>query len=265
MKRFWRAFRMDLLRAFSLKFVVAFAAIPLLMALDNSVDLLYMFSPEMEMSVHYYYFQSICFGGLFSSYLLAMACALPYAASFLDEYQMDFAPWAIVRSGKWPYFLSKFLANALVGGAVNALGQGLFMALISINVPLFRAGDLEFLDGFFYGNLALHYPPLYFAVALYYAFLMGALYAGVAIFSSCVVKNRYSVFVMPAIALFAERQISNLLRIPEHFRIYRWLTMRAVIVDEQTTSLLSLALVIVILGICGYVFMRRGRRLNGCA
>ena len=253
-------FLADLKRAQGAKFIIAVMAIPCLILFDSFTDLpdlLY----SVDASVHYFYANSITFGGLFGRYLVGMLCALPYATAFLQEYDAGMASSVMVRCGGRTYFASKFCACWLMGGTVNLLGQALLFVGLSTLAPLFTQELLDRMSGFYYFSLAQGMPVLYFVVALYYAFLVGALMAGVAMWVSGYVMNRYAVLVVPAVVLFVHIQVNQIFQIPTQWQINLWLSMRMCLGSEYLTMFMSFAFVFCILLLCGIDFVHRGRRV----
>lgn len=253
-------FRADLKMARGAKFILAVVGIPCFILFDSATDLQDLFH-DVDVSVHYFYANSITFGGLFGRYLVGMLCALPYATAFLQEYDAGMTPAVMVRCGGRSYFTSKFCACWLTGGAVNLLGQALLLLGLSTLEPLFTQELLDRMSGFYYFSLAEDMPVMYFAVALYYAFLTGALMAGLAMWVSAFVMSRYAVLVVPAIVLFMHIQVNQIFQIPVQWQINLWLSMRVCLGSELLTVLLSFAFVSCVLLLCGMSFVHRGRRV----
>lgn len=265
MKKFSRLLGADLKNALGFRFLLAVCLIPAFILLDAIIDLPYGLEDPSYVSVWYFYFNSIAFGGVYGRYLLGMLCALPYAASFCVERQAEMAPQVMARGGVRNYFVSKMTAAALSGGLANLMGQALFVALLSLRLSLFLSDDFPGMDDFYYMPLAARHPFGYFAIALYYAFLNGALLAGVSIWISGFIQSRYAVYTVPAIAVFVQIQIARLLKLPFEWRLDMWLSMRGTIRDEQTTVWVAFIAVTAILIICAWSFVRRGKKVIGYA
>lgn len=265
MNRLGRTLRADLKNALNLKLALSVALVPLFILLDSAVDLEYAFSEGSDTSVYYFYFQSISFGGLYGRYLVGMLCALPYAAAFCDEYHAEMTPEIIARSGTNNYFLSKFIIGATSGGLVNMLGLLLMVLAMSVKLPLFHEADFQGMEDFFYMPIAMKNQAAYFAIAHFYAFLHGALLAGLAVWASGFIQNRYAILTVPPIAMFMQIQLSRIFGLPMQWQINQWLSMRVTIGNEQITILSALGVVVAILVLCACWFLRRGKKVIGCA
>ena len=66
------------------------------------------------------------FGSTLYKMSVPLACALPYACGWLNEYQSGFVRLALPRSTLRGYVLGKLLASVLSGGGVEALAAWLF-------------------------------------------------------------------------------------------------------------------------------------------
>lgn len=58
-----------------------------------------------------------------------LACALPYACGWLEEYQSGYVRLALVRTSFRAYISGKFLACGISGGAAEGLAAWLYMGL----------------------------------------------------------------------------------------------------------------------------------------
>lgn len=264
MRRLVRMLAADLRRALGLKFLLASTLIPVLIIMDNFSDF-QRHLPDRSGSVWYFYFQSVSFGGVYGRYLLAMTCALPYAAAFLVEHEEQILPSVISRAGARSYFASKFAVSAFAGGLVNLLGQLILFLGLAAVFPLFDSNDLMYLDGSAYYGLMVGRPALYYGVALYFAFLNGALFSGLATWASSFLKSRYTVLAVPAIALFVIIQINRVLQLPIDWQLNQLMVMRVVLKDELTTIAVSTAATAAILAGCAFMFSRRGKKVIGLA
>ena len=265
MRRFTRLLQADLKNALGLRFLLAVCLIPAIILLDAIVDLPYALNDPSSISVWYFYFNSIAFGGVYGRYLLGMLCALPYAASFCIERQTEMAPQVMARGGERNYFVSKMMAAAFSGGLTNLMGQALFVALMSARLSLFTPYDFPGMDDFYYMPIAAKLPLAYFAIALYYAFFNGAFLAGLSIWISGFIQSRYAVYTVPAVAIFAQIQIARLFQIPTDWRLDMWLSMRGIARDETTTMVVTPLAVLLLLIASAWSFVKRGKKVMNYA
>ena len=252
MKRFIRMLGADLRCGLCPRFWVATAIVPLLIVADNSVDLIGVIDRP---TVFYLHFWSISYGGLCGTYLVGMLCALPYANAFVNEWSVNMVGTVMARCGRRNYFLSKKTSNCILGGLVNLLGQILLFLLLRWGMGLawFDADDVPIiLNAMGMG---------YFSIALYYAFLNGALMAGMAMGVSAYVRNINAVLVAPAVFQFLHIQINRLFGTPLEWQVNQWLALRSYIWNNRATMALSLAAVLIIIAIMTWLFSRQGKKV----
>lgn len=258
-----RRLRADFYVLWHSKFILLPLAVPALIIMDSLIDLEQTLRYGAE-SVFYYYHQSIMFGGLFGPYLIPMLCALPYAASFAEERGSGMWRPALARGGRRGYFVSKVLTSTLSGGYVYAMGIVLLASLLSIKIPLIGSEDLFFLEGFYYGELALGRPMAYFAVATAYAFMSGAIYGAFAMAASSYTTSKSAVIASPFVLAFASVRVSVIMGIDPQFRPGMWLSMRSLVpsTSEGGTFAVCLAFTVIVVSACGYLLWRRGRQVT---
>jgi hypothetical protein len=121
--------------------------------------------------------------------------------------------------------------------------------------------DFATMGDFYYMPIAAHNPIAYFAIALYYAFLNGMLLAGLSMWISGFIQSRYAVYTVPAIAVFLQIQIARILKLPFEWRLDMWLSMRGIIREEQTTIWAAFVVVVSILAVCAWSFLKKGKKV----
>ena len=67
-----------------------------------------------------------------------LACTLPYAGGWLDEYKSGYARLALVRGSMRGYILGKFLACTIAGGGAEVLAAWAYGALRTADMPYAR-------------------------------------------------------------------------------------------------------------------------------
>ncbi len=262
-----RTLKADFYLLFHSRVFWAILAVPVLILLDSPLDFLMHLKGEWDGgSVQYHYFHSINFGGLFGPYLIPMVCALPYAVSLCDERAASAFRYSLARGDRRSYFLSKYIVSVLSGGLTFMLGLGLLFVLLDIPFPLFTADDLSFYaSGYFYRDIVLNTPWLYYVIAAFYGFLSGCIYAGFAAVVSTFTVSRSAVIASPFVLTFGMTQIHVLFKIPMHRRLFSWLAMEATyncqVGSEGMTIILAVLRTILIIAVCGMIFYMNGRRV----
>ena len=261
-----RALKADCYLLFHSKIYWAILAVPVLFLLDSPYDFLKHLEGEWTGgSVQYHYFHSINFGGLFGPYLIPMICALPYAVSLCDERAAAAFRYSLARGQQISYFLSKYVISVLSGGLTFMLGLGLLFILLDIPFPLFTNDDLGFYaSGYFYRDIVLNAPQLYYVIAAFYGFLSGCIYAGFAAAVSTITASRSAVVTSPFVLTFGITQLDVLLKIPMRHRLFSWLSMEitydGLIGSEGMTILLAALCTAAVVALCGLIFFFNGRR-----
>lgn len=249
----------DVRRSLSPRLLLTILLIAFSVLLDN-LDAVRFVGDSSGPSVYYFLFFSISFGGLFGRYFLAMLCALPFATGFLTEYDNYFLPYAVVRSNKRAYLASKFAIGSLSGGVAAALGLALLIATLSIWCPPIVVEEFD-PTWYYMRSVTLSNGMPYYLYSVYYAFLIGCLWAGIAVCISAYIRSIYFTVAAPFVASFMLSHSLKLLRIPNEYRIDMWLNMRTIINSEGVTMGVSAIFVVVILALLGLLFMRKGKRL----
>lgn len=131
----------------------------------------------------------------------AVFCALPFAASFCDDYNSGNYLYIISRSGTKKYVAIKSLSVALSGGVTMAgimLGTIIFCGVLADspdtpekisfmrNSIWVRSGIIYIANGYFY---------LFMRVL--FAFLFGCVWASVGLLVSIVYTNKYVAYISP--------------------------------------------------------------------
>lgn len=265
---FRRVLRADTYLLFRSGALWAALAVPLLILMDSPEDFI-VGIVHQSTSVHYHFFHSVSYGGLFGPYLIPMLCALPYAASLCDERTTGAWRSSLSRGSRRSYFLSRFLVATLSGALLYGLGMSLFFALTSLVLPFFQPEDLEFFEDFFYGSAALRHPGLFAGIAIVYAFFSGAIYAAFAAAVSAFTTSRSAVVASPFVLTFSWVRLDVLTSTPLKSRPMVWLSMRSTIDGqigtEWLTFLACAGFTLLFVLLAGIVFCQRGKKVLECA
>ena len=253
-----RILRSEFKRARSLRLLV-FLFIPVCLPMDTIVDWQWLFESK-RLSVFYFYFHAVQFGGLFGRHFVSMFCAMPFCLSFVDEYKAGMSSYLYQKSrAPRAYLFAKHIVSVVTGGCVMALGTALFFAILSAFVPLVHENDiLESLA--YYPLLVLDEGQSYFICAVYFAFLSGALYAAVACVVSAFIPNRYITAASPMVFSFFLAQCSISENSMFLFYLSRLISMRmrigSIALSMMCTTFIVLGIVIAL----GIVFVWRAKR-----
>lgn len=270
MKIFLRMFILDLERAFSKRFIISIFVIVLLMVFDNLWDLRDSLTHK-GYTVYHFFFNSVVFSGLFSTYGTAIACTMPYGLSVAQEFSTGMHFQFTMRSTKIVYLLSKYMVAVLSSGLCISVGYWIFTLILSLFFPftgdaLYESGlfNFPYVDILLNGNYAQ-----YIGTILYNGFLLGSIYGGVCITLSLMFRDRLTIATLPFFVRFAWIQMYRIFEVNDSIRLDRRLMMRYALDSYWRTGLWSLTRTMVILIACYILFIKiAGRRwmdYEGCA
>lgn len=256
----------SLKRAFRVKFWLASLLVIAALSFDSLPTLITALSspvnPKGTICVHYFYFNAVSFGGVFSRYFIAILAAIPFSLEYIEEYEMF--PYILSRTRMKSYAVSKMLSAALSGGLALAFGGLLFILALSLKLPLMtesRLIEMQWIP--FYNLLVLGNGIGYFVACIALLFLNGFLWGGVAMCVSAHIPNKFVVIAAPFVLSFLLVQICRLLRLGNNFRLDYLLTGRAWLGSTTVTIVVPVLAVVVIWGICCVKFtqkLRKGRK-----
>lgn len=240
---------------------LCFSALIVMDSADVAVDLLRGYANDI--SIWYFYFQSMSFGGLYGPYLGPMLCALPYACMIASERQTGMVRSSLPRAGRTQYLLSKYLCAVLSGAVVYSLGIVLLAFICRLTgLEYILPDDIDGMRNFFYFDLFDHAPWRYYLVAAWYAFLFGGLYGGIAALVSTRTTQTGVVVVSPLVSTFIVIRLCQLLTIYDQYRLDRWLVMRTMppgLTIGQSILLIT-ALCLALSALIGAACVLSGRR-----
>ncbi len=252
MADFKRALRLPML------FAVLAVIVGFIFDIYNDLKLLAFEQGQENISVFYYHFNSVSFGGMFSTYLFAPIAALPFAVEYAVERQSGMALYLVSRSGVKNYGISKMLTAAIAGGLALCLGSIIFVAVLSVQLQLVCPSDLvEYAWLPYYSLLASGDGIQYFLAAWYLLFLTGALWASAAMCVSAFAPDRYVVIASPFLLCFLMVQFARLLRIPNAARLDMLLIGRTQWGSEMVSLLLAGTVIALLVAGLTFVFCRR--------
>jgi hypothetical protein len=251
--------RANMRRAFGFRFALAVTLSVAALASDSVSTLISAvqrpFSPDDIISVHYFYFNAVSFGGVFSHYFAALLAGLPFAASYAEEHGM--LPYLLCRTSRIKYCVSKMVVSALAGGLALFCGALIFMLLLTTKFPLVTERTLFEMQWIPFFGLLNDGGATYFIACLYLAFLKGFLWGGAAMCVSAYLPNKFVVTASPFVLSFILVQIYRLSRFPDNMRLDRLLSGRVQIGSEICTLVTAAVTVVAVWTICAVLFTRK--------
>lgn len=167
MKTFSRAICMQSSRLFiSPAFYITVLAIFTFLLLGCTTELNTSIWEPSTMSTVYVYTTAVSYG--FSQLALSILPMIPFALTFCEDWQSNYSIYVLSRVGKKNYILSLLIVNAMAAFLSAALGQALFVSVISAIRPIVVESDIQ--DAI--ANAAVDIPSKCLANGKYYAFFL---------------------------------------------------------------------------------------------
>ena len=264
-------FSADIHQAFRLQCIIAIFGVVVCLVLDNLESLKMTINNPMiyqegsVMCVQYFYFNAVSFGGVFSSYLMPIMAALPFAASYSIEEQNRLVIYKIARSDKKQYFTSKILVAALTGGITIVAGSLLFTLILATYLPIVTPGKVFEMTGFPYHNaLAMGNGLPYMTIVFYLAFLSGTLWSSAGMCISAFLPNPYLAICFPMIFQFLVVELGRLLHLPNGLRLDMLLCARGTFLSNGMTLIVVTIAVAALIALFGKLFANRCERRLDC-
>ena len=123
--------------------------------------------------------------------VLPILCVIPFADSFVEDYQTRFLREYLPKAGRRNYLISKAAVTALTGGLALSVGQIIVLAVCTVIFPL---------TGIPVGEYTFTYL-LYFW-GLSFVFMAAMLWAMVGEIAGAAMKNRYMAYATPFIIFY---------------------------------------------------------------
>lgn len=245
---------------------ILIVAIAFCICLDTWSQLPFLWTGDRNsITVYYYIFNSLTFGGQYVPYLVPMLSVAVYTISYYKESSTGMDAFIIGRLGsRRKYAVSKLVTASLSGGVISVLGFLLFIVAANQFQPLYiNEYDME-ASGFpYFKALSTGNGVDYFIIILYLVFLNTVLWNTIALLCSAYFKNVYVTIASPLLLSYFLNRIYTYLQTPGELRMDFWLSARIVYVSDKVTLMLSTLSVLFIVGICSWVFIRKVNMQNG--
>lgn len=245
----------------NIRLLVKFLLAALLAAVCIPLDSMDVFHAAMlnpgRLDVHYFWMNSIIYGGIYGEYFIYVLAAIPYAGFFCWEYQSGIWRYLIARQGTKQYVKKKFWKTFFCGGVVAALGGVFFLIFTRQFCPLFlekRYVEVLFLP---YSVYLKDAPWVYFLIVHYLLFLSGGFWSCVACTFSAYVPIWYLVCFIPYIFNFLLIRLGVFLRIPAEWRLDLWMCGRSAPMKSLWSLAWLTAALAMILWVCCCLFYKK--------
>ncbi|MDO4337435.1 MAG: hypothetical protein Q4C91_05010 [Eubacteriales bacterium] len=253
-----RKFIMSCLKLTVLERIIVGSILAALCILADSIDLVpLLFRDNISVDVHYFWFNSITYGGIYGKYFINILAALPFSCDFCEEYSNGIWRYVLGRMKISEYIRAKFISCFLISGFTVAAGGGLFILMAGLKSPLLlesRQIEIQFLP---YSEQLINKSALYFVLMLYLLFLSGGLWACIAYTLSVYFPFKYFVYISPFIGIFLLARGFNIFHIPGNLRLDYWLCGREVPIEGKRGILIITSVVLSICIMCSLLCIKK--------
>ena len=190
------------------------------------------------------------------NYILPVFAVLPFATSFCEERNSREVAYIASREGIRRYGAVKYIVNILMGGLVVAFGTILLILFLRMRFQMtsddYKTFAADTAD-LFHKWLAVHYPIRYCMTEAVLGFMRGMLWAGVSMFVSLYLTDRFVITMFPFLGSYVTVRISQILSLDANWRFDQILIGRTVIQDSGYTVMIAAivsGILVFLIGIC---------------
>lgn len=146
--------------------------------------------------------------------LLPLLAGLAYGWSYCTERKSGYVAQMVSRSRKKSqYFLAKYIATFLAGGAAVAIPLVLNFIVICCFIPAYTPDNFYWLyysmDAHFLRGLFFNTPLLFVCCIILLDFIFAGLFAAACVALAFFVKNKFAVILLPFLGVFAVQYLQD--------------------------------------------------------
>lgn len=146
--------------------------------------------------------------------LLPLLAGLAYGWSYCTERKSGYAAQMVSRSRKKSqYFLAKYIATFLAGGAAVAIPLVLNFIVICCFIPAYTPDNFYWLyysmDAHFLRGLFFNTPLLFVCCIILLDFIFAGLFAAACVALAFFVKNKFAVILLPFLGVLAVQYLQD--------------------------------------------------------
>lgn len=255
MRNFLGSLRIDLQRAFLsgyfwlailLVLLLNYVSVFMEIRLNGSINAIYLLS-------------TFCFGGDNTIVLLFLG-SLPYAKSFVTDWNTQFLRFHLIRTSPDGYTWSKVITVFLSSAISIGMGFALTILCFSLHMPLGNDNVGEMIMGLpAYGQLLNNSYLLFFAAQISALALGVSVWAVAALFLSAYVTNAFVVLASPVIAYYVI--INSIGRyLPTLLNMDRFMLGNVTLGSAGSTFIYTLLYCLLLTIILGFGFSRKVKK-----
>lgn len=250
-----KVFAAEMKRAMNIGWIISILGICFSICFDSWNDLIRAMESHTG-NVHYFFWNS-SWGGACRTYFLPIFAAIPFAASFCQDYKSHALPFIVSREGKKTYCTVKYIINVLCGGLTVAIATGVLIVLL---LAVFPMSDPSYQEAVvserFHAWIAVNHPVAYAFVEIWSGFLSGMLWSGIAICISVYIEDSFVVLISPYFVSFLISQVYRIFSIEDTYRLDKLLTGNMIIHSSVVTIGICTIVVLPIVMVLGTFFQK---------
>lgn len=208
-----------------------------------------------KITVYYYLFNSIAYGGTYMPYLMPVFATCAYSASYVKETSGGMKQYLIGRVGYGGYAAGKIIVSVVGGGMVAAAGTVLFCVAAGCLQPLYEWE--EGVNTLYYTQPDNSHGILYICILVYVTMLKGMFWSMFSLLCSSYLENVYAVIASPLLGSYLLTRIYIQLGVPDPYRLDHWLSARAGIGSDKEMLILTTIRVMLWILIMAALFYKR--------
>lgn len=187
--------------------------------------------------------------------VLATLPLMTYTISFATEWeQKAVLPW-VIRTGVYPYAISKVVTSVISAFLTMIMGCILFITVMSFKFPFYDSG---YAGDTYHSLLENNHIFTYFAMYITDFALVSFLFAGIAFFVSTLIPNKFVVLTAPVVIYFVAHRLTSSL--PNNLRAVNLVEGSYNVGSPLSSLLLKLSIVIgitIILSLLSVMLIKR--------
>lgn len=239
----------------SVKKLFLILGVSICICLDTWNQIPFLWSGQSAITVYYFLFNSITYGGTYMPYLMPVFVAYVYAVSYVKEVSGGIKPYLVGRIGYRGYAAGKVIVSTVGGGLAAAMGVIVFCVVAGCFQPLYEWE--EGVNTLYYTQPDSQHGIIYIGILIYLTMLSGMLWSMVSLVCSAYFENIYVAATSPLFCSYLLTRVYVYLGIPDSYRLDYWLSGREGIGGDKELLIWTTLRVLMLIVIMAFLFYRR--------
>lgn len=239
----------------SIKKMFLIFGVSMCICLDTWNQIPFLWSGQSAITVYYYLFNSITYGGTYMPYLMPVFAACIYADSYVKETSGGMKQYLVGRIGYRGYAIGKIVVSTVGGGLAAAMGVIVFCVVAGCFQPLYEWE--EGVNTLYYTQPDSGHGMVYVGILIYLTMLSGMLWSMVSLLCSAYFENIYVTVASPLLCSYLLTRVYVYLGVPGSYRLDYWLSGRDGVGSDGEMVMWTMLRVILLIMIMAFLFYRR--------